>query len=219
MEAIRAGVMLPPVVVFRDRSGKHYLADGWHRLEAAERLGMDSFQCRIVYGEWREALLYAAGANEDHGLRRTPQDRRRAVAMLLADEEIRRWSTRRIAKAAKVSFAFAERVIAEQGVERPEARVGLDGKERHILDRAGAEPDCRPANQLLARAVGDGGETVPDDASAVAPCGREGLDDPPLPDGEFKYTPPAYLRKCEELERFQAGFARVLGDVARRLRR
>lgn len=101
----------PPLDVYLD--GDYWLADGFHRLagidQALERAGLPldarrnwRVQCRVFLGSRREAVLYAAGANANHGLRRTNADKRKAVEALLKDEEWRQWSDAEIARRCKV---------------------------------------------------------------------------------------------------------------------
>lgn len=108
-EAIAAGASLPDVTVFYD--GKDYwLADGFHRDAAHERLGLAEISCDVRAGTRRDAVLFACGANEAHGLRRTNEDKRRAVFMLLDDEEWRSWSDSEIARRARVSHTFVAKL-------------------------------------------------------------------------------------------------------------
>ncbi|MCL2000844.1 MAG: hypothetical protein FWG74_05375, partial [Planctomycetes bacterium] len=53
-------------------------------------------------GTFRDALLFAAGANAGHGLRRTNADKRRAVEMLLGEPECVGWSNEQIARHCRV---------------------------------------------------------------------------------------------------------------------
>jgi hypothetical protein len=93
---------LPPVVVFDD-GNKHWLADGFHRVKAAVFAGRDSIRCEIRRGSRRDAVLFAVGANANHGVRRTNADKRKAVVALLSDREWCRWSDREIARQCAVS--------------------------------------------------------------------------------------------------------------------
>ena len=104
-EIIETSLELPPVTVFHDGE-KHYLADGWHRLEAHKRAGRDRVIADIKDGSHRDAFLHALSANATHGLRRSQSDKRRAVQMALEDDEIGRQTNREIAKLCKVSHTF-----------------------------------------------------------------------------------------------------------------
>jgi hypothetical protein len=97
-DAIADGASFPPVVLFRDADGRHWLADGFHRFEAHKAAGRETIVAEVHHGDRREAVLYAASANSKHGLRRTQDDKRRAVLALLNDPEWRQWSDRKIAE-------------------------------------------------------------------------------------------------------------------------
>lgn len=100
-EAMRTGAVFPPVVVFGpDSKGAHWLADGFHRCAAAELAGLTKIAADVREGGRKEALLYAAGANASHGLRRTNADKRRAVLLVLGN--FPKWSDRKIAEACGV---------------------------------------------------------------------------------------------------------------------
>ena len=96
--ALGEGAIFPPVTVFRDASGGHWLADGFHRLAAHKLAGRETILAEVREGDRREAMLFAAGANASHGLRRTQEDKRQAILALLRDPEWRHWSDREIAK-------------------------------------------------------------------------------------------------------------------------
>lgn len=61
-------------------------------------------------GGLRDAILHSAGANAAHGLRRTNADKRRAVLMLLEDEEWATWADREIARRCAVDHTFVGRM-------------------------------------------------------------------------------------------------------------
>lgn len=96
-EAMRDGAHFPPPVVFHD-GADHWLADGFHRFHALMMNGSDAAEFEVRQGNRRDAILYSAGANASHGLRRNRDDKRRAVSTLLADEEWSKWSDREIAR-------------------------------------------------------------------------------------------------------------------------
>jgi len=104
-DAIREGIQLPAVTVFRD-GDRDYLADGFHRLAAAELAGETHIAADVRPGTLRQAILHAVGANAEHGLRRTTEEKRRAVQALLNDSEWTQKSDRWIAEVAHVSHTF-----------------------------------------------------------------------------------------------------------------
>jgi N6-adenosine-specific RNA methylase IME4/ParB-like chromosome segregation protein Spo0J len=99
--AYRIRATFPPIVVYHDGDA-YWLADGFHRLLAALQGGQKSILAEIRTGTRRDAILHAAGANAGHGVRRSSADKRRAVGLLLADPEWRRWSDREIARKCHV---------------------------------------------------------------------------------------------------------------------
>ena len=68
----------PSLVVFQD-GDTYWLADGFHRAEAAQRAGITQFQARVHRGTQRDAIKHSLGVNATHGKRRTNEDKRRAV--------------------------------------------------------------------------------------------------------------------------------------------
>ena len=108
-ERMAAGSFAPPVVVFFDGSD-HWLADGFHRFHAARKAALSEMPADVRTGTKRDAILFAAGANSDHGVRRTNADKRRAVQMLLADAEWSQWSDREIGRRCCVGHAMVSAV-------------------------------------------------------------------------------------------------------------
>lgn len=100
-DAMKDGVQFPAVTVFYDGSD-YWLADGFHRVNAAQQAGLDTINADIRQGTRRDAILYSVGANAGHGLRRTNEDKRRAVLALLNDDEWRQWSDREISRRCNV---------------------------------------------------------------------------------------------------------------------
>lgn len=108
-EAYRNGESLPPIVVFDD-GVSIYCADGFHRLASAIRAGRTEITCEVWVGGYADALLYAAGANATHGLRRSQEDKRKAVRLLLSHPSAGDWSDREIARRCHVSQPFVGKV-------------------------------------------------------------------------------------------------------------
>ncbi|MBK9122788.1 MAG: ParB-like nuclease domain-containing protein [Chloroflexi bacterium] len=68
-EQMAAGAVFPPVIVFHDGTD-HWLADGFHRVEAAKQAGCAEIAADIRDGSKRDAVLFSVSANAAHGLRR-----------------------------------------------------------------------------------------------------------------------------------------------------
>lgn len=97
MDAMEAGVKFPPVTVFYDGSD-YWLADGFHRCKAASQAGLEETACDIHQGTQQDAQWYSFAANKANGLRRTNEDKQRAVKAALRHPGGAGKSDREIAK-------------------------------------------------------------------------------------------------------------------------
>jgi hypothetical protein len=113
-EDMENGAVFPPVIVYSDQR-RYWLADGFHRVEAAKRLGLPTIEAEVRPGTKRDALLWSVQANSTHGLRRTDADKRKAVLTLLQDEEWKDWSDREIARRTATSHTFVAKVRSLTG--------------------------------------------------------------------------------------------------------
>lgn len=140
---MKAGVVFPPVVVFVDSKGVRWLADGFHRCAAAESAGWTEIAADIRQGARRDALLFAAGANSSHGLRRSNADKRRAVLLVLA--AFPKLSDRKIGETCGVdnkTVAAARRSL-EPGEEIPQGTVDVSKLELQLERVIARWPDER----------------------------------------------------------------------------
>jgi len=112
-EDMRRGAKFPPLMVFEDSEGVFWLADGFHRYGAAVQVKLEAIECEVRSGGLRDAILCGCGANAAHGIRRTIEDKRRAVTCLLKDAEWGKWSDRKIAEQCKVSHTFVGKIREE----------------------------------------------------------------------------------------------------------
>jgi hypothetical protein len=108
-EAIGEGVEFPAVVVFEDGDA-YWLADGFHRHAAYRRAGKTEIPAEVRAGGLRAAVLHSLSANRDHGLRRTNDDKRKAVVFALRDPELRKLSQHKIAAMCGVTQAMVSKV-------------------------------------------------------------------------------------------------------------
>ncbi|HZZ76905.1 MAG TPA: ParB/RepB/Spo0J family partition protein [Gemmataceae bacterium] len=178
-DVLRAGGTLPPVVVFEDGDDL-WMADGFHRLEAHLAAGLTEISAEIRHGSKRDALLYSAGANHTHGLRRSNADKRQAIKLLLEDEEWCKRADNWIATACNVSNHLVAAVRAdstwnspscpqEQGNsrEKQEMRVSKDLKKRPAKAKQISRPQPTPDDGR------EDGEIVDDEGYTVAARLRE----------------------------------------------
>lgn len=111
-EDMQNGKVFPSPVVFYDGQD-YWLADGFHRVKAAEQAGIESIAVDLRHGTRRDAVLFSVGANAAHGLRRTNADKRRAVIRLLSDPEWSKWSNMEISRQCAVAESFVRKVKGE----------------------------------------------------------------------------------------------------------
>jgi ParB-like chromosome segregation protein Spo0J len=129
-DAMERKEKLPPIVCYHDGS-TYWLADGFHRYHAARKRGEKDTEAQVIKGSRDDARWHAAGANTQHGLKRTTADKQKAVRLALALRP--NLSDSKIAKHCGVS----DKTVAAQrakmsGSEIPnltdQRRLGLDGK-------------------------------------------------------------------------------------------
>lgn len=168
-EVLTAGGELPPVVVFFDGAA-HRLADGFHRLHAHRSIGAVTVRADVRDGTAREAQMHAYGANQAHGLRRTNDDKRKAVEGMLA--LVPDWSDRAIAKHVGVAHTMVAAVRNPDVAERQQdARKKAPGK---TMKTVGVESDSTlPAAEPPSRQADREPGPVRSSTEAPAPAAEE----------------------------------------------
>jgi hypothetical protein len=128
-DEVRAGAPFPAVVAFgtEDRA---WVGDGWHRTHAHIQAEVDEIEVDLRPGGLTEAVWYSIGANAAHGLRRTNDDKRRAVTRALelapdmSDSAIARHCGVHHSTVATVRSALE----ATCEISKSEERLGADGR-------------------------------------------------------------------------------------------
>src|SRR5215471_8276438 len=173
-EALAQGAEFPPIEVYYDETA-HWLADGFHRLQAAKQADRDSIAATIHPGGQREALLHALSANDTHGYRRTDMDRRHAIELMLADPEWQAWSNREIARQCRVS-EFLVRTVRQELA--PPQETAAPPKQTRKVTRGGKQFTMRTERiGTAARAkapAASGSAHSPAPAAPVAPSENGG---------------------------------------------
>ncbi|MFZ9646189.1 MAG: ParB N-terminal domain-containing protein [Fluviibacter sp.] len=118
--------VLPPVDVFHD-GANYWLADGFHRYFANKKAGFLDIEATIHEGTRRDAILFSVGTNSSHGLRRTNEDKRKAVLTLVNDLEWSEWSDSEIARRCHVSSMTVGRIKKSMNLETTEVKY----KDKH----------------------------------------------------------------------------------------
>lgn len=127
-DCLMDGVKMPSLTVFHD--GTYYwLADGFHRYFAHKKADYKEAECDVRQGSLRDAILYSVGANDNHGLRRSNEDKRKAVMTLLDDIEWSDWADSEIARRCKVSAMTVGRIKKLLNIQETEKKFIKNGKQ------------------------------------------------------------------------------------------
>jgi ParB-like chromosome segregation protein Spo0J len=122
---MKRGDIFPPIVVFRDAKNT-WVANGFHRVAAATLAGFSELQAEIKSGSKRDALLFAVQADRAIGLRRTTQDKRRSIELLIAAYP--KMSDRKVGEACgvdnKTVAATRARMLPNEEIPHPEMPPG-----------------------------------------------------------------------------------------------
>jgi hypothetical protein len=161
-ELLLEDVALPPVIVFHD-GANYWLADGFHRWHANKKAGFLDIEADVHEGTRRDAILWSVGCNADHGLRRTNDDKRKAVLTLLNDLEWSEWSDNEIGRRCHVSHTFVGRIKKSMGLEQAEKtyttkhgtkakmnteKIGEKPSEPIVMKPADVVPEHDPLHEL-----------------------------------------------------------------------
>jgi hypothetical protein len=191
-DAITAGAKMPPVTVFFDGSD-YWLADGFHRLLAHLHIGALDIEATVISGSRRDAILFSVGANASHGMRRTNEDKHRAVGVLLADPEWAAWSDREIARRCSVSHPLVSSIRASL----EELPVSQDEIEPVLTERITSEQDAervyttKHGTEAVMKTVNIG--RSPAASSARAAANEAGVNS--RADSHQEYSGPVYTRE------------------------
>jgi hypothetical protein len=172
----------PPIIVFETEPDKFLLADGFHRVAAANLRGFLDILAEVRKGTRAEALKCALSANTTHGLRLTNADKRKSVDLALKE-----WpdvSDAEIARMCGVSHPFVGTIRPKSQVVTvttstppapPKKRIGKDGKSYPATKAKtpGATPPA-PSGPPFKAASAKSAGSVP-----VAATDRTGLSIPP----------------------------------------
>ncbi len=126
-DAMTDGAEFPPIVLFHD-GNQHYLADGFHRFMAAQRLSLSAIAADVRPGTKADALWFALGANKANGKRLSEADKKHAIEMAIATWPER--SMNHIAEQLGCSRKWAQDVREQVATTRllPSRVEGRDGK-------------------------------------------------------------------------------------------
>jgi hypothetical protein len=155
-EAMRDGVAFPPIDVFRDEDGAFHLANGFHRKLAHQSAypAVEEIECTVHPGNRDDALLFACGANAQHGLPRSRSDKIKAVTTLLCSERWSGWSDREIARQCRVSHGFVATVRRGHLEKCPDAGPSENSATASADPSLTEAPDVAPDRRRTVRRGG-----------------------------------------------------------------
>jgi transposase-like protein len=131
-ERMEQGANFPPPTVFFDGQ-EYWLADGFHRFAAILRaFPAQPLECDVRQGTLQDAQWFSYSANQSHGLRRTNEDKQRAVRAALAHCQAANLSNCQIAKHCGVDEGtvrkYREPMQTTSEVPKSTPRTGRDGR-------------------------------------------------------------------------------------------
>lgn len=160
------GGEFPPVVLFRDGETL-YLADGFHRVAAAELLGLSEIRAEIRPGGFAGAVEYAEDANLTHGFALSTRDKRNIFERRVQrGHEWTLTSDREIARQLGVdqkTIGNWRRALAREENSSPVSthRIGADGKVYDVggiqaanEQRTQQKPSRAPSQRLVTQEDG-----------------------------------------------------------------
>lgn len=152
---------MPPGKIVRGPNGEMWLTWGWHRYHANQQESKKTMPCTVRDGTWTDAVVEAAGGNYEHGVRRTIEDKRRAVAAILTLDEWQNKSNVMIAAACHVSDMLVAKVRESTQTSNvgghgnssnpPDTRTGADGIDRPVHPKKRGRPEilCDPCRHRI----------------------------------------------------------------------
>lgn len=147
------GHELAPIMVYQEGS-EYWVADGFHRVAAAQQAGLSGIAAEVRQGTKRDALLYAAGANK-HGKPMSNEDKRRVVMRMLEDEEWGGWTDSEIARHCGVSDKTVAKYRGELSSEFPKiatspTRMAMRNGTSYPMQTANIGKRSAPSLHLIA---------------------------------------------------------------------
>ncbi len=157
MDAMSEGVKFPAVDVFFDGT-EYWLADGFHRVKAADQAGIDAIACNVHQGTQQDAQWYSFGANKANGLRRTADDKLRAVKAALLHPKSKEFSDRKLARHVGVHYNtvadYRKQLTITKGDSGSVERTCQDGRTIDVSNigkrRSGKGSRSQPAEEQAA---------------------------------------------------------------------
>jgi hypothetical protein len=186
------GATFPPVTVFYDGSD-YWLADGFHRYHGAKQICREAIDAEIRQGTLLEAVWESLGANKEHGLRRTTEDKQRSIRTALfkfpgkSDREI----ARQCGVDHKTVGAMREKMTGE--IPQSPVRLGGDGRTYNVVN-IGQQQNLTPREFVDEAFPG-----FPQWQKDNTEIGLDPWADPLSPDNQEQKEPPIFSQPAQPL--------------------
>jgi transposase-like protein len=133
----REGAEFPPVRVWFDGT-ECWLSDGFQRVEAAKRAGLESIRAEVLYGCLSDAQWDSYGANSKHGSRRTSEDAKAILGRALCHSRSSQMSNYELAKHLNIPESTLRRW-------RKQISTSHDVDDERVVARGGREYSIKTA--------------------------------------------------------------------------
>ena len=157
-DLVKQGIEFPPIHIVQIPQGQLILVDGYHRVHAHRSAGRERIWARISVGMELDAIKFAATANTLQGLRRTNDDKRKSIEMLLTHPAYTPLSNRAIASRLNVSHKLVATVRAqlenENVIAAMTTRVTKSGRSQRSVVRVERPSGESPSGESDANSPG-----------------------------------------------------------------
>lgn len=164
-QLMKGGHEFPPILVVFD-GASYWLVDGFHRRWAAVEAKVTRLKFRVVEGTREHARWLSYAANIEHGLRRSTEDKRKAVISALRHPKGAKMSDNKIAEHVGVSqpmvSKYREQLQSANKIYKVTERMGRDGK-NYDTTNIGTGRNCSVENEE---------EQTPDTLVKLTPLGQ-----------------------------------------------
>jgi len=135
-ELMKAGTEFPPVRVWFD-GDNYWLSDGFHRVAAAEQIGVTGISTVVCSGDLEDATWDCLSANACHGLRRSKPDLELIVKRALAHAQAVRLSNRELSRHLNIPEATLRRWVKSSSTsDNPDYRTAMRAGKAYLIKTA-----------------------------------------------------------------------------------
>jgi ParB-like chromosome segregation protein Spo0J len=145
-EKMREDAKFPPIKATFDGT-VYWLYDGFHRYFAAQSAGFTTIEVDYKPGTMEDAQDLALRANNEHGLPRTNEDKRKSVETALSYERHAKKSDREIARLCDVSHTLVA-AVRNPEIRKQQAKNYVKHLEKVVAEDSGNNSTPDPKVEL-----------------------------------------------------------------------